>query len=83
MSVSHDRAKWTRELVFAAAWKSVLHKHVTFSTTMPNVLEWCYNVTNPFIFHMTMRNGSSSCKINIYSLKVPVTQIFTTFIESP
>ena len=32
----HDRAKWTRDIVFAVAWKSIWHEHVNFCMTMQN-----------------------------------------------
>ena len=41
MNISHDHVKWTKEIVFAKAWKSILHEHVNFCTTMSNVPKWC------------------------------------------
>ena len=36
-----DCAKWTKEIVFATAWKSVSHEHANFHTTIPNTPKWC------------------------------------------
>ena len=84
---SHECAKWTKEITFAVTQKpteiSFTWRYKFSHDYAKCAPEWRYNVVNPFIICMTIRNGALSCKINIFSLKAPVTQIFSIFIESP
>ena len=79
MKFLDDRMKWTKEIVFAVAWKLVSHEHVTFCMAMPNVLECCqfiYILYDHVKWIILMQNQ------HIF-IEGSHDSNFTTFIESP
>ena len=86
---SYGCVKWAKEITFAIAQKpmeinftwiyKISHDYSKCTRIMLECFQSIYNLHD----HMKWSLLMFSCKINIFSLKIPMTQIFTTFIESP